>query len=312
MKNIKSRPSSYLFSALVVFLLLAASVVGQSLPLPSGPPASAEVRFAALGDTGRANPGQLAIAGQMLALQRKAPFDLVLFLGDNIYESGDPADLGRKFALPYRQLIENGTELKGVLGNHDIRSNGKGGDLVQQLIFGMGARPFYSFTRGGGLVEFFGLNSNDLARPGADQSAREQLRWLDERLARSTAKWKIVFLHHPLYSSAKKHGWNSADRIEMESVRSALEPILLKHGVKLVLAGHDHVYERVKPQSGIQHFVSGAGSETRIGDLQPNSPYYGFGDDRQLSFMLFSVRPDGITFWSINSGGSVIDSGTIK
>lgn len=312
MKNTKSRPPFYLFSALAALLVLVTAISGQSLPLPSGPPAAAEVRFAALGDTGRANPGQIAIAGRMLAIQRTAPFDLVLFLGDNIYESGDPADLGRKFALPYRQLIENGTVLKGVLGNHDIRSNGKGGDLVQQLVFGMGARSYYSFTRGDGLVEFFGLNSNDLARPSAGQSAREQLRWLDDRLARSTVKWKIVFLHHPLYSSAKKHGWNSTDRNEMESVRSLLEPILLKRGVKLVIAGHDHVYERVKPQNGIQHFVSGAGAEIRVGDLQPNSPYYGFGDDRQLSFMLFSVKADGITFWTVNSGGSVIDSGTIK
>ena len=298
--------------ALAMLLVLAWAAAGQSLPLPSGLPATGEVRFAALGDTGNGNSGQSGIANRIVAVQQTARFDLILFLGDNIYENGDPADFGRKFALPYRDLIENGTELRAVVGNHDVRATAKGGVLLQQMMFGMGGRPYYSFTRGDGLVEFFGLDSNALTQTNLDQPAQEQLQWLEDRLARSRAKWKVLFLHHPLYSSAKKHGWNSPDTREMEAVRANLEPVLIKYGVKLVLAGHDHVYERLKQQKGVNYFVSGAGSQTRVGDLQPNSPYYGFGDDRQTSFMLFSISAGGITFWSVNAQGAVIDSGKIN
>ena len=61
----------------------------------------------------------------------------------------------------------------------------------------------------------------------------------------------MCFFHHPLYSHAGRHGGNVALRV-------ALEPLLLKHGVDVVFAGHDHVYERVKPQKGITYFVSGS------------------------------------------------------
>jgi len=98
----------------------------------------------------------------------------------------------------------------------------------------------------------------------------------------------------------------------MQAVRAAVEPILEKHKVRIVLAGHDHVYERLKPQNGVLYFVSGAGAEVRRGDLQTNSPFYQIGNDKELSFMLFSVKPDAVRYWAINSQGAFIDSGMIE
>lgn len=312
MRNYGSQIRWRLSAIIVAVLFALSSVQAQAPPLPSGPLGSDEVRFAALGDTGNGNEGQASIARAMFDLQRTAKFDLIVFLGDNIYNSGSPGDFGRKFTLPYRQFIENGTQLRGVLGNHDVRGEADGGVLLQQLMLGMGTRPYFAFTRGNGLVEFFGLDSNAFVAPNLSSPARQQLQWLDGELGRSKAPWKVVLLHHPLYSSAKKHGWNSRDSAEIESVRAAVEPLIVRHGVKLVLAGHDHVYERLKPQKGVSHFTSGAGSETRVGDLQPGSPFFTFGNDRETSFMLFAVRRDSIEFWSLNSQGKVLDSGTIR
>lgn len=312
MKDFRSRILRKTAPLAAVLGLLVCAAAAQTLPLPSGPPIANEVRFAALGDSGNGNDGQLAVARQMFAVQQNTKFDLIVFLGDNIYNSGSPGDFGRKFTLPYRQFIENGTEMRGVVGNHDVRGEADGGVLLQQMMFQMGTRPYFAFARGGGQVEFFGIDSNAFITPNLSQNARDQLQWLDRELGGSRAKWKILLLHHPLYSSAKKHGWTSRDQGEMESVRNAIEPLLERHGVKIVLAGHDHVYERVKPQKGIFHFVSGTGSETRVGDIQSNSPFYGFGSDRELGFMLFSAANDRVNFWAINAQGGVVDSGTLR
>lgn len=293
------------------FVLLGGVLAVQGQEIPTAPALTPdEVRFAAVGDTGNGNEGQNAIARQMLSVQEKSRFDLILFLGDNIYRNGEPKDFGKKFTIPYQKFIENGTELRAAIGNHDARS--KDGVLLQQMMFQMGAKPFYSFTRGNRLAEFFALDTNAFLTAKLTPEGEAQLRWFDRRLAASKAVWKIVFLHHSLYSSAKKHGWNSADREEMENVRRAIEPFLEKHRVKLVLSGHDHIYERTKPQKGVHHFVSGVGSEIRPGDLQTESPFYGFGNDQELSFMLFSVTPKAVRFWAINAQGTVFDRGQIE
>lgn len=312
-RSLYSRTVSAFFRVSLLFFVVGAfavCAVAAQEEIPGGQPAADEIRFVAVGDTGNGNEGQRAVAAQMRAAQEKSRFGLILFLGDNIYRSGEPKDFGEKFALPYRSFIENGTELRGVIGNHDARS--EAGVLLQQLMFEMGGKTFYSFAGKAGAVEFFALDSNPLIKTGTTPAREAQLAWLDRRLGESRAKWKIVFLHHSLYSSAKKHGWNSSDADEMENVRRAVEPLLVKHGVKVVLSGHDHVYERVRPQQGVYHFTAGAGSEVRAGSLQPASPFYEFGNDRELSFMLFSVRPDAIRFWAVNVEGRVFDDGKIR
>ena len=312
MKNSSTFFSVYTFKTLVFFCGLLIGIAADAQEIPAGDVVGNEIRFAAVGDTGRGNAGQNAIARQMLSVQQQSKFDLILFLGDNIYNNGSPADFGRKFTLPYQAFIENGTRLSGVIGNHDERGKGEGGILLQQLMFGIGPKPYFSFLRENASVEFFGLDSNAFLTTNLSPNARAQLQWLDTSLGQSKAAWKIVLLHHPLYSSAKTHGWNSRDKDEMQAVRAAVEPILEKHKVRIVLAGHDHVYERLKPQNGVLYFVSGAGAEVRRGDLQTNSPFYQIGNDKELSFMLFSVKPDAVRYWAINSQGAFIDSGRIE
>jgi acid phosphatase len=301
--------AAVIFAAFFVLSSSAQTVTTNDKEIPNGAIAADEVRFAALGDAGTGNSEQRAVAEQMLAVQRRSQFDLTLFLGDNIYESGSPREIEKKFLKPYRRLLQNGVEVRGSIGNHDARS--ETGVLLQQLIFGMGAKTYYSFVKNDRLIEFFALDSTLLINEASDPAREAQLRWFENRLAESKAVWKIVFLHHPLYSSAKRHGNASSDEKDVLRLRQSIEPLLVKYAVDIVLNGHDHVYERPKMQAGIQYFTSGSGGKLRRGNLIKTSPFFRFGNDEENSFMLFSVTPRAAQFWSISSKGTILDGGEL-
>ena len=101
------------------------------------------------------------------------------------------------------------------------------------------------------------------------------------RPAGATEEWKICYFHHPLDSNADRHG-SSVD------LRVLLEPIFVKQGVNVVFSGHDHVYERLKPQKGIYYFVSGAAGQLRRGNMSPTHQTAAYFDEDQ-SFMLVEV-----------------------
>jgi hypothetical protein len=144
-------------------------------------------------------------------------------------------------------------------------------------------------------VQFFALDSVQLDV--------DQLRWFDRQLSESKAEWKVVFLHHPIYSSGR-YALSSAVR------RSTLEQALIEHDVDIVFAGHEHLYERMTPQNGVMHFVAGASGSVRVGDLRPSASR-AHGYDRDLSFMLVEIVRDSLYFRAINRVGAVVDSGRI-
>lgn len=252
----------------------------ESLPL---------FRFVALGDVGTGNKGQLAIAKVMDNYFQQRPFALVLLTGDNIYEDGEIARVGGTFERPYRFLRQQGVPFYAVLGNHDVRTN-NGIDQVNYSAFNMQGR-YYTFTKN--IVQFFALDTNKNA------SWSEQMNWLENSLARSTATWKIVFGHHPLYSSGV-HG-SSPKLIEK------LSPLFARYGVQLYLNGHDHNYERTKPIEGTTYLTCGAGAKTR-----PvwNSDWTARSAAR-LSFATIDVYPEYLEIQGIGKNGQVFDRGKV-
>jgi hypothetical protein len=112
-------------------------------------------------------------------------------------------------------------------------------------------------------------------------------------------------MHHPLYSSGKKHG------SELQ-LRKLIEPLFTRYHVQVVFAGHDHVYERTKPQQGIQYFITGAGGKMRRGDINMKSEIRAVSYDEDNSFMLMEVDEEEMTFKSISEKGDVVDSGIIR
>jgi 3',5'-cyclic AMP phosphodiesterase CpdA len=161
----------------------------------------------------------------------------------------------------------------------------------------MEGKLYYTFKAPKEDVRFFALESTYM-----DQ---DQLKWLEDELKKSNEKWKIPYFHHPLYSSAGTHG-------SQLKLRAVLEPLFIKYNVSLVLNGHDHTYERIKPQNGILYFVEGSGGQLRKGDLRKGSPLTAMGNDRDCTFMLMEIDGDTLTYNTITGSGSLIDSGTFQ
>ena len=233
----------------------------------------------------------------MAAFHQEFDFDFVLMLGDNIYGAIEPADVEAKFAVPYKALLDAGVEFHAVLGNHDNPN------VRFYKPLNMAGQRYYTFRNpkgvpgnGLGSVRFFALDSGYLDK--------EELDWLDTQLAASDAEWRIVFFHHPLYSSGATHG--SA----LES-RAVLEPLFVKYGVSVVFSGHDHFYERIKPQKGgIVYWVAGGGGSLRQGDIR-TTQMTAKGFDADYHFILVEVVGDDLFFQAISRAGKTIESGVV-
>jgi hypothetical protein len=257
-----------------------------TLPLTAG-----SVRFAVIGDTGRGNSGQIEVGRQMAAFHKEFPFDFVIMVGDNIYGADAPADMVAKFESPYKELLDAGVKFQASLGNHDNPNQ------RFYKLFNMGDERYYTFRppTGGG-VRLFALDTTYIDKAQTD--------WFEKELASSTSDWKIAFFHHPLYSSGRTHGSSL-------ETRAILEPLFLKYQVSAAFSGHDHFYERVKPQKGgIVYWVSGAGGSLRKGDIAPTT-MTAKGFDRDYHFMLVEIAGDELYFQAISRTGVTIDSGVV-
>jgi Calcineurin-like phosphoesterase len=261
----------------------ASSAVKLTLPRKDG-----SLRFAVIGDTGSGSSKQFDVGEMMVKYRAAFPFEFVLMMGDNLYGGESARDFEKKFAEPYKKLLDDKVKFYASLGNHDLALQ------VNYENFNMNGKEYYRFKKGN--VAFYALNSNYMDK--------KQVEWLQNELAKDTSEWKVCFFHHPPYSSAKKHGSDS-------QLREVVEPIFLKYGVDVVLTGHDHVYERIKPQKGIYYFVSGAGGKLRTGDINDTSTLTEKAYDRDMHFMLFEVAGDQMYFQAISRTGETIDSGVI-
>ena len=244
------------------------------------------MRFGVIGDNGTGGVSEYEVGRQLGTYHQKFPFTFVLMMEDNLYGSERPQDFVTKFEAPYKILLDAKVAFYAALGNHD--------DPNQRFYtpFNMAGKRYYSFKKGN--VRFFALDSNYV-----DPA---QLAWLEPELKNSGSDWKIAYFHHPLYSSGM-HG-------SQTDLRVLLEPLFLKYGVDVVLSGHEHFYQRIKPQKGIHYFVSGAAGELRPGDLRPSEmTAAGFDSDR--SFMLIEVAGKGLSFQAVSRTGRTVDKGTI-
>lgn len=242
--------------------LVGGGLVGSSLLAREGwaqqfaTPAAATDRlhWLAVADTGGGNAEQRAVGARMAAVNRARPLDLVVLGGDNIYPNGDIAQVKDMFTIPYKGLLDAGVPFHAVLGNHDIRT-ANGEPQIAYPPFGMKGR-WYTLRKGP--VEFFMLDTN------VNANWSRQLPWLREALAASTAPWKVVVGHHPIYSS----GYYGDDEV----ARDRLAPLFRRARVQLYINGHDHNYERSKPIQGTTYLVvGGGGAYLRPIDPGPNS-----------------------------------------
>ncbi|HEY7409981.1 MAG TPA: metallophosphoesterase [Vicinamibacteria bacterium] len=254
-----------------------------SLPLREG-----SLRFAVIGDSGTGDSNQRAVARALVEARARFPYTFVIMLGDNLYGPDRPGEYNRAFQEPYQPLLDAGVKFYAALGNHDSPN--------QRFYrhFNMNGERYYSFKPQDG-VRFFALDSNYMSP--------EQLAWFGKELEASGSDWKIAFFHHPLYSSGRRHGPH-------EELRAVLEPLFVKHGLNVVFSGHEHFYERIKPQKGVYYFTSGGAAKLRRNDIA-RSTITASGFDTDYHYMLVEIAGEELFFQAVSRLQKVVDSGII-
>jgi len=253
------------------------------------------LRFAAIADTGWGGAEQYGLAKAMALAYQNSPFQFVVLAGDNIYPNGEVERMGQAFEQPYQFFLQRQIPFYAVLGNHDIRIDDGTPQIAYSKsnpLFYLPSRYYYFSEKN---VDFFALDTNYNAE------WRSQLPWLYKSLQMSRAKWKIVFGHHPFYSSGQ-HGSNP-DFIKY------LSPVFREFGVNLYLCGHDHNYERFSNINGTTYIVHGGGGAP-LYPLKQRLPISNFFQSVH-SFVLFSIYGDRILLEARDSQNRTIDRAEI-
>ncbi len=267
----------------------AAEAQQSAEPVVALPNKEGSFKFGVIGDFGTGGRPQYQLATQMVKLHGRFKYEIVVMVGDNLYGSERPQDFQKKFEIPYKPLLDAGVKFYAALGNHDAR------EQRYYKLFNMNGKLYYTLNPKSE-VRFFFLEST--------YPVPEQIQWLENELKASDSNWKIVVFHHPLYSSGDRHGSDLR-------LREVLEPLFLKYNVSVVLNGHDHFYERVKPQKGIQYFVVGSGGKLRRGNIDRRSGLTAKGFDTDLAFMAAEITGDEMYFNAISRTGQTVDYGVL-
>ena len=261
------------------------------------PKKAGSMRFAAIGDAGRGDRWQYEVSAQMQQYRELFPFDFIVMLGDNVYDGGTADDYRLKFELPYKAFREAGVKFYATIGNHDDPNQ------PAYAPFNMGGARYYTVKPEslaarlltGTDVRFFMIDT--------ERIDRTQLAWIEREMGGSDAEWKIPIFHRPIYTSGRY-------ALPGIGLRRVLEPLFVRHGVRVAFSGHEHFYERTKPQQGITYFISGGAGSLRIGDIR-RTGLTERGFDQDFHFMLVEISGDELYFQAISRTGATIAAGKI-
>jgi acid phosphatase len=273
-------------------------------------------RFIAIGDTGSGSMAQQRVSDQMWSWMQDHPFKIVLMLGDNVYGNheisggGDPRFFHDKFDLQYERFQRNGVVFHAAVGNHDMQTLHAQGEIDDVRRFGiLGPDGYYKFSspgeydvHGRPLMEFFCLNSELHT-----EKLTGQVQWLDKALGESKAVWKVVYLHHPIYTVRGQHS-------PAVGLRELIRPAMVKNHVQIVLAGHNHFYARMKPVDGTVQIISGGGGRHLAFPFNDNCATI---SERKYHFVGAEATADRVRFTAIDQYGQmfddvVVDQGLLK
>ncbi|WP_164017343.1 metallophosphoesterase [Pyxidicoccus trucidator] len=275
-------------------------------------PGTRSVHFTAVGDFGTGGSDQKQVAAAML----KARPELFVALGDNAYSSGTESEIQNNLFAPMAELLSE-VPLFASLGNHEYVTN-QGQPYLDNLYLPSNnpanSERYYSFDWGH--VHFVALDSNcAIGLASSDRCAlAAQKAWLEKDLAGTTQPWKVVFFHHPPWSSGE-HGSQLA-------MRRNFAPLFEKYGVDLVLTGHDHNYERSKPmqgdavagagKTGIPYLVVGGGGASLRPFATSKPAWSVIRDDQAHGFLDVKVVDGTLTAELVETDGKVLDTFTLR
>jgi len=267
-------------------------------PTATEPPAPQTARFAVIGDYGLAGQPEADVASLVSGWQP----DVVITTGDNNYPNGAQNTIDENIGQYYHAFIypylgsygqdADQNRFFPSLGNHDWVATGAQPYLDYFSL--PGNERYYEFTWGP--VHFFALDS-DGHEPDGVSSSSAQAAWLQDRLAAALEPWKIVYMHHPPYSSGL-HG----------SITWMRWPFR-EWGATAVISGHDHTYERIL-RDGFPYFVNGLGGGAIYSFISiVNGSQFRYNAD--YGAMLVEADPTSLSFYFYRRNGQLIDSYTI-
>jgi hypothetical protein len=215
----------------------------------------------------------------------------VATVGDNVYPIGSEHDWKHGFDPPdlYGELVKQ-VPFHPALGNHDYYA----GDLRPYFrrFPHLAGRPYYAWNSGP--VDFFVLDSEQRL-----DGASAQYAWLGAQLASSHAPYRVVYLHRP--------PWSSAGAEPAPSWRGDLGALMARHGVQLVISGHEHSYERTQPIDGVTYLVAGGGGAELFPFRTGQPDWSAFRSTRQ--HLLELEQQDGrLVVRAISGAGEVFDT----
>jgi hypothetical protein len=240
------------------------------------------IRFMAFGDSGGGGADQYALMEQMSTV----PYELIIHTGDLAYDDGSIGKMEDNVFGVYAELLRN-LPFFPSSGNHEYNTM-QGAPFREVFnLPGKNGEKWYSYDWG--RIHFVALDT--------EADYKTQATWLDQDLGASQLPWKIVYFHRPPYSSGE-HGSDT-------SLRTILSPVLEKHHVQLVLSGHDHDYERMKPQNGVQFVVTGGGGK---GTYNVTTSSFTAFSAEVIHFVQVEVGVDELVLHAIDATGKEFDS----
>ena len=250
-------------------------------------PDSGPVRFTATGDFGGATAAEVEVVN----LMKQQDPDLFITLGDNTYERGTLAEMDQNIFPQYADFLDSHGVI-WVLGNHDYTTQ-QGTPSIENFFM-----PDRNYSFDAGEAHFIVLEGDGSHGYAPGQRDYEFLQ--SDLAAHATARWKFVFFHYPAYSCGM-HG--STPYVDQYWV-----PLFDQYHVDAVFNGHDHDYERIRPDAaGVHYFVAGIGGKSADAirhdcDFQEVGATHIYGD------LMVSVDHSTVRVDCILVGGKLFDT----
>ncbi|WP_223643668.1 metallophosphoesterase [Corallococcus sp. EGB] len=280
----------------------------QTAPGPGDP-----IQFIALGDSGTGSTAQMRVVEAMRRVQPQP--QLLLALGDNAYASGTHEEFQSRFFTPMASMLRR-APVFATPGNHDYAT-----ETAQPYFDNFhlptnnptGTERYYSFEWGDAHIVSIDTNCA-MGLAGGLCSPREQREWLIDDLRASPAKWKLVIMHHPPFSSGV-HGDDSP-------IRGLFASLFEQGGVDLVLTGHDHDYERTYPllaesvapkeKRGVTYLVVGSGGAVLRKFPRRQPAWSAARNDKDYGFLDVRIDKDVLTGRLVSADGGIADEFVIS